>query len=81
MQKNAKICFIKKYVVSLQAKLKVTVNALNSFDVPVHIVYDANATSVNNVEVKKNSRKLIKNNQLLIIKDGVQYNVVGNVVE
>ena len=62
-------------------RLKLTVDAVNSYDVPVHIVYEADGTSVENVDVKKISRKLIKDNQLLIIKDGVQYNVVGNVVE
>lgn len=62
-------------------RLKLTVDAVNSYDVPVHIVYEADGTSVENVDVKKISRKLIKDNQLLIIKDGVQYNVVGNIVE
>lgn len=62
--------------------VKVTVDAVNSYGVPLHIVYEAVSTAVENTIVDTNqARKLIKNNQLLIIKDGVQYNVLGNIVE
>lgn len=62
--------------------VKVTVDAVNSYGVPLHIVYEAVSTAVENTIVDTNqARKLIKNNQLFIIKEGVQYNVLGNIVE
>jgi hypothetical protein len=54
------------------------VKAVNSYDVPVHVVYDASATAVKNTVVENNNvRKVIKDNQLLIIKESVKYNVLG----
>lgn len=69
-------------VEKIKDHVKVTVDAVNSYGVPLHIVYEAVSTAVDNTIVDTNpARKLIKNNQILIIKDGVQYNVLGNVVE
>lgn len=69
-------------VEKIKDHVKVTVDAVNSYGVPLHIVYEAVSTAVENTIVDTNpARKLLKNNQLLIIKDGVQYNVLGNVVE
>ena len=70
-------------VENINGKLKMTIDAVNSYDVPVHIVYDATEeeTAIENVTVSTNASKMIKNNQLLIIKDGVKYNVLGSVVE
>lgn len=63
--------------------LKITVDAVNSYDVPAHIVYEANPaeTGFENIKVNTNASKMIENNQLLIIKDGVKYNVMGSVVK
>jgi hypothetical protein len=51
--------------------------------VPAHIVYEANPveTAIENVTVNNNASKVVENNQLFIIKDGVKYNVMGSVVK
>ena len=68
-------------VENVDGHLKVTIDALNSYDVPAHIVYEATPTSVENIVVEKNASKVVENNQLFIIKDGVKYNVMGSVVK
>ena len=68
-------------VENVNGHLKVTIDALNSYDVPAHIVYEATATSVENVVVEKNANKVIENGQFFIMKEGVKYNVLGNVVK
>lgn len=70
-------------VENINGKLKMTIDAVNSYDVPVHIVYDATEeeTAIENVTVNTNASKMIENDQLLIIKDGVKYNVMGSVVK
>ena len=58
--------------------LRVEVNALNSYDVPVHVVYDASATAVENINVNvEGIRKQIVDGQLVIIRDGKAYNAQG----
>lgn len=66
-------------VVKKEGKLYLEVNAVNSYDVPVHIIYDGAAeTGINNVLTPENdSYKSIKNGQLIIRKDGVEYNAQG----
>lgn len=65
-------------VEKVDGQLRLEVKAVNSYDVPVHVVYDASATAVENTVVENNNvRKVIKDNQLLIIKESVQYNVLG----
>jgi hypothetical protein len=63
--------------------LSVEVNAVNSYDVPVHIVYNAaGVTSVENTNAtNKDVRKQLINGQLLIQRDGKTYNVIGTVVK
>ena len=70
-------------VENIEGHLKVTIDALNSYDVPAHIVYEANPveTGFENIKVGTNASKMIENDQLLIIKDGVKYNVMGSVVK
>ena len=70
-------------VENVDGHLKVTIDALNSYDVPAHIVYEANPveTAIENVTVNNNASKVVENNQLFIIKDGVKYNVMGSVVK
>ena len=55
------------------------VNAVNSYGVSVHIVYDGSTTSdVKDVEVQDNTaEKIFKGGQLIIRKDGVEYNAQG----
>ena len=70
-------------VENVEGHLKVTIDALNSYDVPAHIVYEADPveTGFENIKVSTNASKMIENNQLLIIKDGVKYNIMGSVVK
>lgn len=70
-------------VENIEGHLKVTIDALNSYDVPAHIVYEADPVEAGfeNIKVSTNASKMIENNQLLIIKDGVKYNVMGSVVK
>ncbi len=70
-------------VENVEGHLKVTIDALNSYDVPAHIVYEADPveTGFENIKVSTNASKMIENNQLFIIKDGVKYNIMGSVVK
>lgn len=61
-------------------KLHVEVNAVNSYGCPIHIVYDDNKEETAIVDVQtSNTRaaKQIKDNQLLILRNGKMYNVMG----
>lgn len=70
-------------VENIAGHLKMTIDALNSYNVPAHIVYEADPveTALENVTVDTNASKMIENNQLIILKDGVKYNVLGAVVK
>lgn len=60
--------------------LYMEINAVNSYNVPIHIVYDgsASAAGVENTQAKQTKciKKLI-DGQLMIIRNGETYNVVG----
>ncbi len=60
-------------------KLHIEMHALNSYDVPVHIVYDPTATTglSNSLSPMTNSQKLLRHGQLLIEREGKRYNVQG----
>ena len=61
-------------------KLHVEVNAINSYEVPVHLVYDdaGSATAVEDITADDtNIQKVVQNGQLLIIRNGKAYNAVG----
>ena len=67
-------------VSEVNGNLKVEVNATNSYGVPVHIVYDATqgvGTGLDNVGAEMKAVKMIKNSQLIIIRDGKAYNAQG----
>ena len=70
-------------VMKKNGKLYMEIDALNSNKVPVHIIYDASMTSgVESIIIDNNEPvKIIKNNQLIIKKNGVQYNANGTVVK
>ena len=54
------------------------VNAVNSYGVEVHIVYDGTTTSVEDIHSPMdNTRKVLRDGQLLIIREGKTFNVVG----
>ena len=59
--------------------LYIEVNAVNSYGVPMHIVYDATPTTgIENVGVVTfDVEKKIDNGQLLIIRNGKAYNALG----
>ena len=61
-----------------QGKLYMEINALNSYNVPAHIIYDASlATDVEEVGISNKVQKQLKNGQLLILRNGETYNVLG----
>ena len=65
-------------------KLHVEVNAVNSYLVPIHIVYDAGGTTdVENIRKgnNTNTQKMLLNGQLLILRNGTTYDVVGRKVK
>ena len=60
------------------------VNAYNSYGVSVHIVFDGTPTdtSVENITTEEvATEKVLKNGQLLIIRNGKIFNVVGQSVK
>ena len=66
-------------VKNVGGKLYIEVNALNSYDVPVHIVYDGtNGASVDLVESPDATvQKRLRDGQLIILRDGKEYNALG----
>jgi hypothetical protein len=63
--------------------LRVEINAVNSYDVPVHLVYDASVTGLENLEVNDvvATQKMIVDGQLVIIRNGKAYNALGAIVK
>ena len=63
-------------------KLYLEVNAVNSYDVPVHIIYDGttNTSVVNTPLPSTRSIKYVKDGQLIIRKDSVEYNIQGSTI-
>ena len=58
------------------------VNAVNSYGVEVHIVYDGTATGLENINVNvEGVRKQIIDGQLVIIRNGKAYNAQGSHVK
>lgn len=57
----------------------IEVNAVNSYDVPVHIVYDPSGTGLEDVEVENvvGTQKIVKDGQIYIIRNGKAYNAIG----
>jgi hypothetical protein len=53
------------------------INAVNSYNQPIHITYDGTATALENVNVNVEVEKTFKNGQLLINRNGETYNVMG----
>ena len=54
------------------------VNAVNSYGVEVHIVYDGTATGGTDInKPSDNTHKVLRDGQLLIIREGKTFNVVG----
>lgn len=66
----------------VDGKLTMVIDAVNSYDVPVHITYNATATAVEDVTTAAGKvEKHLENGQLVIIKNGVKYNATGSVMK
>ena len=70
-------------VTKKDGKLHFEMHAVNSYDVPVLIIYEAPASEIENVKVENmmGASKSIIDGRFIIIKDGVVYNAQGAVVE
>ena len=65
-------------VEKVDGKMKMEINAVNSYNQPIHITYDGTATALENVNVNvEGLRKQIVDGQLVIIRDGKAYNAQG----
>ena len=65
-------------VEKVDGKMKMTINAINSYDQEINITYDGTTTGVENINVNVESlRKQIVDGQLVIIRDGKVYNALG----
>lgn len=63
---------------NVEGQLKVEVDAVNSYDVPVKLHYCGSITPVDNVEVESNTvQKRIIDGQLVILKNGKTYTIMG----
>ena len=62
----------------VNGKMKLEVDALNSYDYSVKLHYDGTTTAVENIQTDNiNCRKRIINGQLVIIRNGQAYNATG----
>mgnify|MGYP003390730928 FL=1 len=69
-------------VENINGKLKVEVDAVNSYDVPVVLHYNAAATALENITTEKvGTQKRLRNGQLYIIRNGETYNANGALVK
>ena len=60
-----------------EGKLSFEINAVNSCGIPVHIVYGNMPSGIENINVNVDTKKQIVDGQLVIIRNGEAYNVVG----
>lgn len=66
----------------VDGKLTMVIDAVNSYNVPIHITYNVTDTAVEDVtSVGGDIKKSLENGQLVIIKNGVKYNATGSVVK
>lgn len=69
-------------VENINGKLKVEVDAVNSYDVPVVLHYNAAATALEDITTEKvGTQKRLLNGQLYIILNGQTYTATGNIVK
>lgn len=65
-------------VEKVDGKLRLEVEAVNSYDVPVHIVYDAQSTDVEDiVQTQMNTNKVLRDGRLIINHSGKEYTILG----
>ena len=69
-------------VENINGKLKVEVDAVNSYDVPVVLHYNAAATALEDITTEQvGTQKRLRNGQLYIIRNGETYNANGALVK
>jgi hypothetical protein len=69
-------------VKKVDGKLSIDVDAVNSYDIPVKLHYNAAATAVDNISaVQVNTVKLLMQGQLYILRNGKTYNATGALVK
>lgn len=70
-------------VVNKQGKLYMEINARNSYNVPAHIIYDGSVTTgmLDTRIPTPNTQKVLRNGQLLIIRNGNAFNLMGTRVQ
>ena len=62
----------------IDGKICLEMEAVNSYDVPVHVVYDPVSTGVDdNVASSSEAKKLLQNGQVVIKRNGTIYNILG----
>lgn len=66
-------------VVNKQGKLYMEINARNSYNVPAHIIYDGSVTTglLDTQIPTPNTQKVLRDGQLLIIRNGNAFNLMG----
>ena len=65
-------------VEKVDGQLRLEVKAVNSYDVPVHIVYDAQFTDVEDVEhAQTSTNKVLRDGHLIINHGGKEYTILG----
>jgi hypothetical protein len=65
-------------VEKVDGKMKMEINAVNSYNQSIHITYDGTGTGVENINVNiEGIRKQIVDGQLVVIRDGKAYNALG----
>ena len=65
-------------VEKVDGQLRLEVKAVNSYDVPVHIVYDAQFTDVEDVEhIQTKTNKVLRDGHLIINYVGKEYTIFG----
>ena len=70
-------------VAKKNGKLYLEVNAFNSYDVPVHIIYDGSTQTsiINPLKPTAQPRKYLRNGQLIINYDNIEYNLQGTIIQ
>ena len=70
-------------VINKQGKLYMEINARNSYNVPAHIIYDGSVTTglLDTQIPTPNTQKVLRNGQLLIIRNGNAFNLMGTRVQ
>ena len=70
-------------VAKKNGKLYLEVNAFNSYDVPVHIIYDGSTQTsiINPLRPTSQPRKYLRSGQIIINQDNTEYNIQGSIIQ